>query len=145
MVKCELEVSIMGGTNPYIEKPRVVLPQNTYKVTFINRDKTVEVDPTKIPYGPTGQPGSILDIALGAGVDLEHVCGGVCACSTCHVIVKEGLASCNEATDDEMDQLDEAPATTLQSRLGCQCVPNGTMDVVVEIPDWNKNLVKEGH
>jgi 2Fe-2S ferredoxin len=145
MVEWQSEVGTMGGTNPYIEKPRVALPQKTYKVTFINRDKTVEVDPTKIPYGPTGQPGSILDIALGAGVDLEHVCGGVCACSTCHVIVKEGLASCNEATDDEMDQLDEAPATTLQSRLGCQCVPNGTMDVVVEIPYWNKNLVKEGH
>ena len=145
MVECQSEVSIMGGTNPYIEKPRVALPQKTYTVTFINRGKTVEVDPTKIPYGPTGQPGSILDIALGAGVDLEHSCGGVCACSTCHVIVKEGLASCNEATDDEMDQIDEAPATTLQSRLGCQCVPNGTMDVVVEIPDWNKNLVKEGH
>ena len=135
----------MGGTNPYIEKPSITLPQKPYKVTFINRDKTIEVDPTKIPYGPTGQPGSILDIALGAGIDLEHSCGGVCACSTCHVIVKEGLASCNEATDDELDQLDEAPATTLQSRLGCQCVPNGTMDVVVEIPDWNKNLVKEGH
>src|SRR3989338_4217495 len=145
VVQCESEVGVMGGTNPYIEKPSITLPQKPYKVTFINRGKTVEVDPTKIPYGPTGQPGSILDIALGAGVDLEHVCGGVCACSTCHVIVKEGLASCNEATDDELDQLDEAPATTLQSRLGCQCVPNGTMDMVVEIPDWNKNLVKEGH
>src|SRR3972149_6417297 len=99
VVECELEVSIMGGTNPYIEHPRVALPQKTYKVTFINRDKTVEVDPTKIPYGPTGQPGSILDIALGAGVDLEHVCGVVCACSTCHVIVKEGLASCTAPTD----------------------------------------------
>src|SRR5881628_4081513 len=64
---------------------------------------------------------SLLDIALGAGVDLEHACGGVCACSTCHVIVKAGLESCNEGTDDEFDQLDEAPAITLQSRLGCQC------------------------
>jgi 2Fe-2S ferredoxin len=44
-----------------------------------------------------------------------------------------------------LDQLDEAPATTLQSRLACQTVPNGTMDVVVEIPEWNKNLVKEDH
>jgi len=135
----------MGGTNPYIEKSRITLPQKAYKITFINKGKTVDVDPGKIPYGPTGQPGSILDIALGAGVDLEHACGGVCACSTCHVIVKEGLASCNEPTDDELDQLDEAPAVTLQSRLGCQCVPNGTMDLVIEIPDWNKNLVKEGH
>ncbi len=44
-----------------------------------------------------------------------------------------------------VDQLDEAPATTLQSRLGCQCVPNGTVEVVVEIPAINKNLAKEGH
>jgi len=137
----------MGGTNPYIEKAEFELPTKAYTITFIATDKTVkvEVDPDKIPYGPTGLPGSILNIALGNGIDLEHACGGVCACSTCHVIVKEGLESCNEGTDDEFDQLDEAPAITLQSRLGCQCVPNGTMDIVVEIPAVNKNLVKEGH
>ena len=137
----------MGGTNPYIEKTEFELPTKAYAITFVATDKTVkvEVDPDKIPYGPTGLPGSILNIALGNGIDLEHACGGVCACSTCHVIVKEGLESCNEGTDDEFDQLDEAPAITLQSRLGCQCVPNGTMDIVVEIPAVNKNLVKEGH
>ena len=135
----------MGGTNPYIAKPKVTLPQKSYTITFVNKGVSVTVDPAKIPYGPTGQPGSILDIALGAGIDLEHVCGGVCACSTCHVIVKQGLESCNESTDDELDQLDEAPATTLQSRLACQTVPNGTMDLMVEIPEWNKNLAKEEH
>lgn len=138
----------MGGSNPYIEKAEFELPTKSYTVTFVSPDnslKVVEVDPAKIPYGPTGLPGSILDIALGAGVELEHACGGVCACSTCHVIVKQGLQSCNEGTDDEFDQLDEAPAITLQSRLGCQCVPNGTMDLVIEIPAINKNLVKEGH
>ena len=74
----------MGGTNPYIEKADVALPQKSYIVTFIFPDKTekkVEVQPDKIPYGPTGLPGSILDIAMGNGIDLEHVCGGVCACS----------------------------------------------------------------
>lgn len=138
----------MGGINPYIEKAEVELPTKPYTVTFVTPDQKkvpVQVDPGKIPYGPTGLPGSLLDIALGAGIDLEHACGGVCACSTCHLIVKEGLQSCNEATDDENDQLEEAPAITLQSRLGCQCVPNGTMDLVVEIPALNKNLVKEGH
>ena len=137
----------MGGINPYITKSEIELPTKPYKLTVVGRNSptVIEVDPAKIPYGPTGQPGSILDIALGAGVALEHVCGGVCACSTCHVKVKQGLESCNESTDDEMDQLDEAPDISLQSRLGCQCVPNGTMDVVVEIPAWNKNLVKEGH
>ena len=138
----------MGGTNPYIEKTEHELPQAPYTITYIEPDGTVTkvaVDPTKIPYGPTGLPGSILDVAMANGVDLEHVCGGVCACSTCHVIVKQGLESCSEGTDDEFDQLDEAPITTLQSRLGCQCVPNGTKDIVVEIPTVNKNLVREGH
>ncbi|MBA2251405.1 MAG: 2Fe-2S iron-sulfur cluster binding domain-containing protein [Nitrospirales bacterium] len=138
----------MGGTNPYIEKADVELPTKPYTVTFVKPDKTqqvVQVNPDKIPYGPTGLPGSILDIAMGAEIDLEHVCGGVCACSTCHVVVKQGLETCNEGTDDEFDQLEEAPALTLQSRLGCQCVPNGTKDVVIEIPAVNKNLAKEGH
>lgn len=138
----------MGGTNPYIEKADVELPTKPYTVTFVKPDRTqqvVQVNPNNIPYGPTGLPGSILDIAMGAGIDLEHVCGGVCACSTCHVVVKQGLDTCNEGTDDEFDQLEEAPALTLQSRLGCQCVPNGTKDIVIEIPAVNKNLAKEGH
>ncbi len=138
----------MGGTNPYIEKTDYELPKVSYTVTFIQpsgASTKVAVDPEKIPYGVTGLPGSILDIAMGHGVDLEHVCGGVCACSTCHIIVKQGLETCNEGTDDEFDQLDEAPMTTLQSRLSCQCVPNGKADIVVEIPAVNKNLVREGH
>ena len=141
----------MGGTNPYIEKAEVEIPKKAYNVTFQRAEGSpivFQVDPSKLPYGPTGLPGSILDIALNGGVegiDLEHACGGVCACSTCHVKIKQGLASCNEPTDDELDQLDEAPDISLESRLGCQCVPNGTMDIVVEIPAWNKNLVKEGH
>ena len=79
--------------------------------------------------------------AVRAGLD--HACGGVCACSTCHVIVREGLESCNEATDAELDELDEAPGITPKSRLGCQTVPDGTTDIVVEIPEWNKNYAKE--
>ncbi len=137
----------MGGSNPYIEQVELKTATTPFTVTFHLPDETIEVpvDPTKIPYGETGQPGSLLDIAMGAGLDVEHACGGVCACSTCHVVVKEGLDSCSEATDDELDQLDEAPAITLQSRLACQCVPDGSTNLVVEIPEWNKNLVKEGH
>ncbi|MDT7042170.1 2Fe-2S iron-sulfur cluster-binding protein [Candidatus Nitronereus thalassa] len=137
----------MGGSNPYIEQFEAKVATEAYTVTFKCHDQNtvVNVDPSRIPYGPTGQPGSILDIAMGAGIDVEHACGGVCACSTCHVIVKEGLDTCNEATDDELDQLDEAPAITLQSRLACQCVPDGSQNLLVEIPEWNKNLVKESH
>lgn len=118
-------------------------PTKKYRVTFLPLNVTVEVDPEKIPYDRHGLPGSILDIAEGAGIALEHNCGGICACSTCHVIVKEGGASCNEVTEDEEDQLEDARGLTLLSRLGCQCVPSGECDVVVEIPLWNRNLVKE--
>lgn len=137
----------MAGKNPYIAKAEYELPTEKYTVTFrvmeTGEERVIEVDPKRIPYGRTGLPGSILDIALGNHVEIEHTCGGVCACSTCHSIIRQGLASCNEATEDEEDQLEEAPGLTVQSRLSCQCVPDGTMDVVVEIPAWNRNAVKE--
>lgn len=134
----------MGGQNPYIEQQvKYALPTKKYKITFLPEGKVVEVDPEKIPYGHDGLPASILDIAEGAGLALDHACGGVCACSTCHVIVHEGLESCNEASDPELDQLDEAAGLTAKSRLGCQCVPDGSADIVVEIPDWNRNYAKE--
>lgn len=137
----------MGGSNPYIEKSETQVATKPFRVTFKTPEgeTVVSVDPERLPFGETGLPGSVLDIAMGSGVDLEHACGGVCACSTCHVIVRKGLETCNEPTDDENDQLDEAPGITLHSRLACQCVPNGEQDLVVEIPEWNKNLVKEGH
>jgi len=140
----------MGGVNPYIKKPNSEGPKRRYKITFIDertrQTRVFEVDPEKIPYGRTGLEGSVLDIALGgAGIEIDHACGGVCACATCHVHIKEGLKSCSEATEDELDQLDEARDLTLESRLSCQCVPNGTEDIVVVIPGWNKNLVREGH
>ena len=90
-------------------------------------------------------PGSILKTALSAGIDMDHSCGGVCACSTCHIIVRQGLDSCNDATDDEEDMLDLAPGLEPQSRLACQCVPDGSKDIIVEIPEWNRNLVSETH
>ncbi len=133
----------MAGKNPLIEETEVKLPTKKYTVTFLPANVTVEVDPAELPYGRHGLAGSILDIAEGAGVHLDHNCGGVCACSTCHVIVKQGLETCNEASEDEEDQLDDARGVTTQSRLGCQCVPNGTSDVIVEIPAWNRNLVSE--
>lgn len=135
----------MAGVNPYIEAASFEPAKSKFKVTFLPDGKTFEVDPEKVPYNRTGLPGSILDIAFAAGVEIDHACGGVCACSTCHVIVKEGLDSCNKPTDDELDMLDEARGTTMESRLGCQCVPNGKKDLVVEIPKWSRNLVKEAH
>jgi 2Fe-2S ferredoxin len=134
----------MGGQNPYIEDAEVELPTQPYKLTFLPMIVTVEVNPEELPYGDHGLPGSILDIALKHGVELDHACGGVCACSTCHVIVRQGLNECNDPSDAEEDQLDDAYGLTPQSRLGCQCIPNGKKDVVVEIPQWNRNLSREG-
>ena len=135
----------MGGKNPYIEEVKFTPATKKFKMTFIRDGKPteVEVDPAKVPYGHDGLPGSILDIAMGYHMGLDHACGGVCACSTCHVIVHEGSESCNEATDAEFDQLDEAAGVTAKSRLGCQCVPDGSKDVIVEIPEWNRNFAKE--
>lgn len=120
-------------------------PTQKYRITFLPLDKTVEVDPADLPFGRDGHPGSILDIALENDIDVDHACGGVCACATCHVIVREGFDSCPESSEAEEDQLDNAPGLEEHSRLGCQCVPDGTQDIVVEIPDWNRNMVSEDH
>ena len=104
--------------------------------------KTVEYEAGKLPYHEHGKPESLLDICLNFGMHLEHACGGSCACTTCHVIVTKGLENLSEAEDDELDRLDYAPGLTPRSRLGCQCVVEG--DVEVEIPTWNRNYVSEG-
>lgn len=102
------------------------------KVTFLPEQVTVEFEPGKLPYGHHGKPESVLDVAISEDIDLEHACGGNCACTTCHVIVKEGMENLSEADDDELDRLDMAAGLTPQSRLGCQAVVKG--DVTVEIP-----------
>jgi 2Fe-2S ferredoxin len=134
----------MAGTNPYIKDETPPLPKKTFKVTFENTGQTIEVDPSKLPLSGTGHPGSILDIALGSNIEIDHACGGVCACATCHVYIKKGGGTCSKATDAELDMLDLAPDLKPSSRLSCQCVPTGDEDIVVEIPSWNRNLVREG-
>jgi len=133
----------MGGVNPYIKPAEVKKPTRKYTITFLPEGKTFTVDPSVGRYGHNGLELSVLDISEAAGVEIDHSCGGVCACSTCHVYVRQGLESCNPVSDDEGDQLDEARGLELDSRLSCQCVPDGTQDVVVEIPSWNRNLVRE--
>jgi ferredoxin, 2Fe-2S len=106
-------------------------------------DKTLEIDAEERPSSRTGEPGSLLDMALASGIEIDHACGGVAACATCHVIVSQGLSSCSEPTEPEEDQLDRAPGVTPGSRLACQCVPSGSKDLIVRIPAWNRNLVRE--
>jgi 2Fe-2S ferredoxin len=90
-----------------------------------------EFDPATLPYQGHGKPGSLLDIALNFGVPLEHTCGGNCACTSCHVIVKEGGTHLSDMEDLEADRLYSAAGLTLHSRLACQAVVLG--DVVVEV------------
>ncbi|MCC6589391.1 MAG: 2Fe-2S iron-sulfur cluster binding domain-containing protein [Bryobacterales bacterium] len=112
------------------------------KVTILPANITIEYDPASMPYSEHGKKGSLLDICLNHKVHLEHACGGNCACTTCHVIVRSGDDSLTEMEDDEADRLDMAPGLTLHSRLGCQSIVTG--DVIVEIPSWNINYVSEG-
>ncbi|MFZ9596166.1 MAG: 2Fe-2S iron-sulfur cluster-binding protein [Bdellovibrionia bacterium] len=133
----------MGGSNPYHSKPHAEKPTQSFTITYLPQGQVVTVEPDAIPSSGTGLPGSLLDIALASGIDIDHACGGVCACSTCHVMVQEGLDSCSESTEEEEDQLEKAPGLSSRSRLACQCVPNGRKNLVVEIPHWNRNLVRE--
>src|SRR5688572_32793661 len=135
----------MGGTNPFLQPAAAKLPTQKYSIKFLPDEVEIEVDPAELPYSRDGQKGSILEIALGHGIAIDHACGGVCACSTCHVIVRDGFDSIPEASEDEEDQLDNAPGLTPTSRLACQAVPDGSCDLVVEIPGWNRNLVSEEH
>jgi 2Fe-2S ferredoxin len=114
------------------------------KVTFLPANVTIDVNLESLPYQGHGLPKSFLDIAMNHGFHLEHACGGSCACTTCHIVVKEGMNFLSPMEDDEADRLDMAADLQLNSRLGCQAhfVQDG--EVVVEIPSWNRNYVSEG-
>jgi len=101
---------------------------NVYPVhfTFVEADK--ESVTVKAAEGE-----SILDLAEENGIHLNHNCGGVCACSTCHVYIEDGMDNLPEMTDKEEDFVDRADNPRIESRLGCQCLVMGP--VTVRIPD----------
>jgi 2Fe-2S ferredoxin len=114
------------------------------RVTFIlnGERRPFDVDLAALPYRHHGLPGSLLDVALNVGLPLEHVCGGNCACTTCHVIVIAGDGNLSPLEDAEADRLDTAWDLTPRSRLACQAVVTG--DVECEIPAYTRNYVEEG-
>jgi 2Fe-2S ferredoxin len=114
------------------------------KVTFIIDGETqvVEFKAGALPYSGHGKKESFLDVAKHFHLALEHACGGNCACTTCHVVIREGAEHLSEMDDDEADRLDTAWDLTPQSRLGCQAVIAG--DVVCELPMYTRNYVQEG-
>ena len=113
------------------------------RVTFLPAGETFEFDKGKLPYKGHGKPESLLDLAMNSGFHLEHACGGSCACTTCHLWIKdqEGISP---ADDDELDRMDMAADQQLNSRLGCQAVITKPGNYVVEIPKWNRNYTSEG-
>jgi len=91
------------------------------------------------------QPGeTILDVALRHHIEIEHACEKSCACTTCHVVVREGFDSLNESDELEDDMLDKAWGLEPESRLSCQAKV-ADEDLVVEIPKYTINLASERH
>ena len=117
---------------------------NTVRLTFLPSGQSVQFEAGELPYQDHGKPQSILDVALNCGLHLEHACGGNCACTTCHVVVKKGKELLSECSEEEADRLDTAADLQLNSRLGCQAVIQKPGEIVVEIPKWNRNYVCEG-
>ncbi len=110
------------------------------KIVFLPHDKLC-------PQGAVVDAASgetILDVALRNDIDIEHACEKSCACTTCHVIVREGFDSLNESDELQEDMLDKAWGLTPESRLGCQAVV-ADEDLVVEIPKYTVNMVSERH
>ena len=87
---------------------------------------------------------SVCDALLGNEIDIEHACEKSCACTTCHVVVREGFNSLADADEIEEDLLDKAWGLEPNSRLSCQALV-GQVPLVIEIPKYTINMVKEGH
>ena len=87
---------------------------------------------------------SVLNAALENGISIEHACEKACACTTCHLYIREGLESLEPASDNEEDYLDKAWGLDPDSRLSCQALVSDE-DLVVEIPKYTINLVSEHH
>lgn len=107
---------------------------------------------TVLPHKALCPTGAIVDALPGqrivkalqaADIPIENACENSCACATCHVIVRKGLASLAPASDREEDMLDRAWGLCAQSRLACQAIV-GDADLVIEIPKYSVNQVREG-
>lgn len=110
-------------------------------VTFLFEDKSI---PSKVVTGDFVDT-SILEVTEDYDVHLNHNCGGVCACSTCHIYVEKGEDYLEEISDKEENFIDRAINPRLESRLACQCVIlEEDADIVVTIPD-QKRIIGHEH
>ena len=87
---------------------------------------------------------TVLDVALKNGIAIEHACEKSCACTTCHIVIREGFDSLEESDELEDEMLDKAWGLEPESRLGCQA-RMAKQDLVVEIPKYTLNLASEDH
>ena len=110
---------------------------NMYEITFKFEQKGLE----PITLSGIEADQSILEVALKNNIELHHNCGGVCACSTCHLYVEQGEDLIEELSDREEDFIDRAVNPRLNSRLGCQCVLlEGSGRIAVTLPDQTQFL-----
>lgn len=108
-----------------------------YTITFKFEQKGLE----PITLNNVEDDQSLLEVALKNDIDLHHNCGGVCACSTCHLYLEQGEEFVEELSDKEEDFIDRAVNPRLNSRLGCQCVlQEGSGTIVVTLPDQTQFL-----
>lgn len=108
-----------------------------YTVTYTFEQKGLE----PITLSGVAPGDSLLEVALKNNIELHHNCGGVCACSTCHLYVEAGADHLEELSDKEEDFIDRAVNPRLNSRLGCQCVlQEGSGTVKVTLPDQTQFL-----
>lgn len=91
-----------------------------------------------------GEGETVLDVALKNGIGIEHACEKSCACTTCHVIIREGFDSLDESDELEDDMLDKAWGLEAESRLSCQAIVKDD-NLTVEIPKYTVNMVSENH
>ena len=87
---------------------------------------------------------SLCEVLVDNDIAIEHACEMSCACTTCHVIVREGFNALNPSTENEEDLLDAAWGLEATSRLSCQ-VKIGTQNIVIEIPKYTINHARENH
>ena len=133
----------MGGSNPYIEEVKYKPATQKYKVTFLPSGKTVEVDPEKFPYGHNGLPGSILDISEGFKDGPRSRLRRRLRLLHLPRHREAGPRILQRSHRRRTRRARRGSRHHAKSRLGCQTVPDGTTDIVVEIPEWNKNYAKE--
>ena len=111
---------------------------STYKLLVLSVSATTitfqfnDGQPAQTHVAASGE--SVLDVALNNGIQLQHNCGGVCGCSTCHIYINAGGDDLPEISDKEEDFIDRAENPRINSRLACQCVVEKDMQLVVTIP-----------